>query len=85
MTQTSLEFSGTLRLRSSKRAAIAEWFADHPGLRVSTGECHAKWGTAFRTRVSEINRDPTATVTICNHTSRCGNIEESCYWGHLRN
>ena len=84
MTQASLEFSGTLKLRSSKRAAIAEWFAEHPGFHLSTGECHAKWGTAFRTRASEINRDSKATVTIHNHTGRIGNVEESYYWGTKR-
>ena len=84
MTQASLEFSGALKLRATKRQQIEAWFAEHPGLRLSTWDCHARWGTAFRTRASEINRDSKATVTIHNHTGRIGNVEESYYWGTKR-
>ena len=84
MTQASLQFAGTMKLRQTKRQQIEAWFAEHPGIRLSTRDCHARWGTAFRTRVSEINRSQFASVTIHNHTGRVGNIEESYYWGTTR-
>jgi hypothetical protein len=45
---------------------------------------HGWFGTSFRTRVSEINRDPTSPIRILNHTESTDEREASVYWAEIR-
>jgi hypothetical protein len=54
--------------RDSKRAQIEAFFGDNIGLKFSSDYCHTRWGSAFSTRVSEINRDQFSELRIVNAT-----------------
>ena len=73
-------------LRKSKRNLIEEYFLARVGVPQNTMALHMKFGTAARTRISEINRDESAPIVIKNRTWReCGG-EHSEYvakWRHL--
>jgi hypothetical protein len=50
---------------------------------------HERFGPAFRTRVSELNRDPICTIRVLNETragrdDRSQPCERSMYWAELR-
>lgn len=71
--------------RKSKKAQIRDHFAENLGRRYSSAEMHARWGSAFRTRVSDINRDPFEGIRIMNEvTTSTGGEERSVYWGVRR-
>jgi hypothetical protein len=71
--------------RLTKRQAIERFFAEHLGRKFSSAILHAHYGSSFRTRVSEINRDPAASVSISNAISaNADGTEESMYWADLR-
>jgi hypothetical protein len=71
--------------RRTKRAAIFDDFSTHVGQQFSSSACHAKYGSAFRSRVSEINRDLETTLTIRNAVSiQEDGTEESVYWSEVR-
>ena len=55
--------------RASKKQEIREFFCMHLGQKFGTAFLHARFGTSFRTRVSELNRDPECPITICNETA----------------
>jgi len=71
--------------RGSKRAAIEELFRNNIGRCYTSSFLHAEFGSAVRTRISEINRDPVASITIRN-TVRVleGGAEASVYWAEVR-
>jgi hypothetical protein len=69
--------------------AIEAFFLEHLGERFRTSVLHERFGPAFRTRVSELNRDPICTIRILNETSagrddRGQSCERSVYWAELR-
>lgn len=75
--------------RHSRRAAIREFFLAHLGERFASAELHARFGSAFRTRVSEINRDLSSDIHVFNETSAAVDdqghpCERSNYWSELR-
>ena len=70
--------------RQSKREQILRFFLANPSVEYCSFELHARWGTAFRTRVSEINRDPQVPITIHNRVAVHSGREESIYWSELR-
>ncbi len=77
------------RARQSRRAAIERFFLEHLGERFSTSVLHERFGPAFRTRVSEINRDSASLIQILNATSAGKDAlsqpcERSVYWAQLR-
>ena len=72
------------RARQSRRAQIEEFFRTHLGQRFSTSDLHARFGSAFRTRVNEINRHPRFAITIHNETTVSKNDERSIYWAEPR-
>jgi hypothetical protein len=67
--------------RRSKREQIQEFFTDRIGQRISTSFLHGKFGTSARTRISEINRDLAAPITIRNKVS---GVNCSEYWAERR-
>lgn len=80
--------STTFRARQSRRAAIEAFFLEHLGQRFSTSSLHERFGPAFRTRVSEINRAPKSAIRILNVTGAGKDVlgqpcERSVYWAEL--
>jgi hypothetical protein len=82
-TQPTLPFSSgkVQQRRDSKRAQIEAFFGDNIGLKFSSDYCHTRWGSAFRTRVSEINRDEFSSIRILNATDE---QDHSQYWAVTR-
>jgi hypothetical protein len=77
--------STAIARRGTKRAAIEAFFASHIGQQFSSPMLHAQYGSAFRSRVSDINRDPAASVTISNAVSvKADGAEESVYSAEVR-
>jgi hypothetical protein len=72
--------------RKNKKQVIEEFFTAHFGVKFSTHELHEKFGTAFRTRASDINRDETSLITIRNEHSwnELAQAEISNYWSELK-
>ena len=66
--------------RQSKRELILYFFSEQLGKKFRTDYLHLRFGTSFRTRVSELNRDPDCLITIRNQTEG----DASCYWAELR-
>jgi len=64
-------------VRLTKKARILELFKEHIGQEFSSNNLHATFGSAFRTRVSEINLDPSSPVRILNRSMPSG---DSVYW-----
>ena len=60
--QTSLQFQH----HSKKRAEVEDFFAAHLGKYFSSYWLHVRFGQGVRSRISDINNDPTATITINN-------------------
>jgi len=71
-------------VRKSKRERIANLFAQDLGKRHGSRKLHAMFGTSFRTRVSEINRDPDSPIEILNETVSSDDGETSVYWAEAR-
>jgi hypothetical protein len=71
--------------RTTKRQAIEDFFRAHPGQKFSSATLHAQFGSSFRSRVSDINRDPSASVTISNAVAvQESGTEASVYWSEVR-
>lgn len=71
--------------RRTKREEILDYFAARVGERIASAVLHQRFGTSFRTRVSEINRDDAAPLTISNRTAREKDGSEfSVYWATPR-
>ena len=68
------------KVRITKRDAIAAFFEENLNQRFRTSELHNKFGTAFRSRVSDINRSPKYHIRICNRTLSKDEAERSEYW-----
>lgn len=87
--QSKPQASLALQARRSRRAAIEEFFRAHLGQRFGSPELHARFGPAFRSRVSEINRDTTCSIRIVNATTAARDergeaCERSAYCAELR-
>lgn len=70
--------------RLTKRQQIESFFAENPGRRFSSADLHARFGSAFRTRASEINRSSESMVIIHNETTFADGAEQSVYWAEQR-
>lgn len=68
--------------RQTKKQQIEQFFAAHLGIRFASPELHAKFGSAFRTRVSDINKDAFSAVIIHNECKwdEAAQAEISMYW-----
>jgi hypothetical protein len=71
-------------VRQSKRERIANLFAQNLGKRYESPTLHGMFGSSFRTRVSEINRDPSSPIRILKETVSLDDGETSVYWAELR-
>lgn len=82
--QARLDFGAVYRKRKTKREQIIDLFSAHLGVEMATSAMHAKFGSAFRTRVSEINRSK-HPILIRNRVTRTSEGEEhSVYWSEVR-
>jgi len=73
--------NSTTQHRESKRDQIRAFFSEHMGERFPTIDMHIKFGSAFRSRTSEINNDRNCAIVIRNYTQRLPDGREiSCYW-----
>jgi hypothetical protein len=70
--------------RRGKREQILQWFSANLGERVSSPLLHARYGSSFRTRVSELNRDVTSPIVIRNNVTFLDGEERSVYWSEPR-
>lgn len=66
---------------TTKRQRIMNLFFDNIGRKFDSSNLHATFGSSFRSRVSEINRDPYSTITIKNLTTI---TSDSIYWSEWR-
>jgi hypothetical protein len=72
-------------VRTNKRQRIINTFLDVPiGTKLSSKRLHDIFGSSFRSRVSEINRDSSSKITIRNKVGTRNNTETSSYWAELR-
>jgi hypothetical protein len=69
--------------RKTIRQRIEEFFSENLGTEYKSSYLHSVFGSAFRTRVSEINGDATPPVTVRNRVMRSDNLEHSVYWSEL--
>jgi hypothetical protein len=74
------------KIRKSKGVRIKALFAENIGKHFNSNQLHATFGSGFRSRVSEINRDPLSPFRIVNHTIPDGYRmgERSEYWSELK-
>jgi hypothetical protein len=72
--------------RKSKKAQIEEFFMANLGTRIASPELHTKFGSAVRTRISDINLDPNSDINIANfwHFDPATQTEVSVYVAGLR-
>jgi hypothetical protein len=72
--------------RARKRAEVEQFFMAHLGQKFSSYSLHVKYGPGLRSRISEINLDPAAEITINNQTffDEEADQEVSGYWAELR-
>ena|SRR5579864_7367774 len=70
--------------RQSKRELICAFFEQHLDVKFSSAALHGRFGSSFRTRVSELNRDPNCAITIKNQVHFIDGSEQSVYWAEPR-
>jgi hypothetical protein len=80
ITQRSRILSSAQR-RETKREGIFRFFVANLHTKFRTDELHGRFGTSFRTRVSELNRDSACPIAIKN---QIGEGDASVYWAELR-
>jgi hypothetical protein len=84
-TQLAIPFQQTRQHRATKRDQIEKFFLDHLGVRFSSYRLHAIFGSAFRSRVSEINRSDNSPIAIQNEVvPQTDGAEHSVYWSTRR-
>jgi hypothetical protein len=88
-TKTGATFGGAVQARQSRRAQIEAFFLTNLAKRFDTNLLHQRFGTSFRARASEINRDPASPIQIFNKTSVGKDAlgqpcERSAYWAEPR-
>ncbi|PSH03363.1 MAG: hypothetical protein CXZ00_12425 [Acidobacteria bacterium] len=71
--------------RISKREQIERFFAERLGQKILSTDLHARFGSAVRTRISELNRSNSCQLVISNKvTILPGGVEESTYVAEVR-
>jgi hypothetical protein len=75
------KFFGIGGKNMTKRQRIFNLFAENIGRKFESHDLHATFGSSFRSRVSELNRDPYILITIKNRTTILG---DSSYWSEYR-
>ena len=69
--------------RKTIRQRILDFFADNLGQEYKSNYLHEVFGSAFRTRASEINRDTGSPIVVRNRVTRNIDVEHSVYWAEL--
>lgn len=67
-------------IQQNKAQQIENYFVDNPYVEFTTTDLHMRFGPSFRSRVSEINRNPKRKVTIKNRTTNRRVYQSSVYW-----
>lgn len=70
--------------RANKRAQIVDFFTVNLGRRFDTQYVHQRFGPAFRSRKSEINKDASCPIVILNRTTTHRGRQQSVYWAEGR-
>jgi len=71
--------------RATRRSLILVFFHVQLGRKFRTDWLHVKFGTSFRSRISEMNADPDCPIVIRNERNRLPDgAEESWYWAEER-
>jgi hypothetical protein len=72
--------------RRGRRDQIVAFFRCNISKSYQSDYLHSRFGSAFRSRVSEMNNDPNCAIRIFNHTERLADgAESSCYRGEWKN
>jgi len=86
MSSPSLQSLLVFEHRDRRRTKVEKFFLQNVGTRFSTHFLHERFGPSVRTRISEINRRPDATIVIRN--TYCFDLEQarevSTYWAEIR-
>lgn len=87
MSAPALQLLLTLEHRESKRSKIYRFFESNVNTKFSSKYLHDTFGSSFRTRVSEVNRDSKSQITIRNEYvyDDLAKQEASSYWSEPRN
>src|SRR6266850_788130 len=72
--------ASSLEIRLTKKHLIHQFFQANLGRKFSSYEMHSTWGSAFRSRTSEINNDADLRITIRNECKTIEGAEHSYYW-----
>lgn len=68
------------RVRTTKKERIYALFCENVGRKFNSAYLHATFGSAFRSRVSDINNDPASVIRIVNRVNTKDDGEVSVYW-----
>lgn len=82
-TQPNLPFTSqrVQQRRDSKKAQIEAFFSDNLGTKFPSRYLHSLWGSAVRTRISNINDDEFSGIRILNEVlPKYDGTERSWYW-----
>lgn len=71
-------------IRATKKQEIEQFFQANLGTKFSSFMLHERWGTAFRTRCSEINNDDSASIVIRNEVKFRRGKEASQFWAERK-
>lgn len=85
--QFTLPFTSqkVLQQRENKAALVEKFFWERIGKEFSSYEMHGTFGSAFRSRVSDVNKDETSRVTIRNKINpQASGAEHSVYYAERR-
>jgi hypothetical protein len=77
-------FRAAQEIRKTKKQLVEEFFTENLGKPISSQWLHGVFGSSVRTRISDVNKDPKARVTILNETKVVGDQEQSTYTSELR-
>lgn len=86
MSAPSLQLLMTFEHRASKRTKIYQFFEENCGKKFSSKYLHDTFGSSFRTRVSEVNRDASSQIQIRNEYvyDDLAKKEISSYWAEAK-
>lgn len=73
-----------LVIRRTRRLEVLEFFLSNLAVEFSSAFMHERFGTAVRTRISEINRDAKAAIVIRNKVMVEDGREVSVYWAESK-
>jgi len=69
--------------RKTIRQRIEDVFSENLRTEYKSSYLHAVFGSAFRTRVSELNRIPDSPIVIRNRVTKVAEMGHSVYWLEL--